>query len=70
MNNKIKEVKPKKRIQRILFYTVPDLVKILGLSKLTVRKYLRIEIIPGAVKIGRNYMLSSKNLNRWLEGKG
>ncbi|MBA7546435.1 hypothetical protein ES705_38827 [subsurface metagenome] len=66
MKHKIKEIKPKKRIQRILFYMVPDLVKILGLSKLTIRKYLRTGIIPGAVKIGRNYMISSRCFNRWL----
>ena len=65
----IKEIKPNKKIKGIVFYTTDDLVEILGLSKLTIRRYLGTGVIPGAVKIGRRYYISNNNLNRWL-GKG
>ena len=64
--NKINEVKPSKKIRGIIFYTVDDLVKILGLTKLTVRKYLYTGKIEGAIKVGKRYYVSSRNLDRWL----
>jgi len=63
---KVKRVYPGKQIKDIKFYKVEDLVKILGLTKVTVRKYLRTGRIPGAIRLGRRYLVSTKNLNRYI----
>jgi len=63
---KIKEIIPSKKIKRILFYDVKDLISILGLSIQSVRKYLRTGKIKGAVKVGQKYYISSRNFDRWL----
>lgn len=63
---KVKRIYPGKQIKDIKFYQVEDLVKILGLCKITVRKYLRTGRIKGAIKVGRRYYISTKNLNRYI----
>lgn len=65
---KVKRIYPGKKIKDIHFYQVEDLVKILGLCKLTVRKYLRTGRIKGAIRVGRRYYISVENLNRFLKG--
>jgi len=66
METKVKRIYPGKQIKDIKFYKVEDLVKILGLTKRTVRNYLRTGRIPGAIKLGRRYFVSTKNLNRYI----
>ncbi len=66
---KVKRIYPGKKIKDIHFYKTEDLVKILGLTMLTVRKYLRTGRIPGAIKVGKRYYLSTKNLDRFLGKK-
>ena len=66
--NQNKNVYPKRKIRRISFFTTDQLVDILDLSMLTVRKYLREGKIKG-VKIGQRYFISSKNLDRFLSGR-
>ena len=63
---KAKRVYPGKQNKDIHFYNVEDLVKILGLTTVTVRKYLRIGRIPGAVRLGRRYFVSTKNLDKYI----
>ena len=63
---KVKRIYPGKQIKDIKFYKVEDLVKILGLTTVTVRKYLRTGRIPGAIKLGRRYFVSTKNLDRYI----
>ncbi|MBA7581670.1 hypothetical protein ES708_23578 [subsurface metagenome] len=67
--DKVKRIYPGKQIKDIKFYQVEDLVKILGLCKFTVRKYLRTGRIPGAVKIGKRYYISTKNLDLFIGKK-
>jgi len=66
---KVKRIYPGKQIKDIKFYQVEDLVKILGLCKFTVRKYLRTGRIPGAIKVGKRYFISTKNLDRFIGKK-
>lgn len=61
-----KRIYPGKQIKDIKFYKTEDLVKILGLTMVTVRKYLRTGRIPGAIKLGRRYFVSTKNFNRYI----
>ena len=63
---KVRRIYPGKQIKDIKFYKVEDLVKILGLCKFTIRKYLRTGRIPGAIKLGRRYFVSTKNLDRYI----
>lgn len=63
---KVKRIYPGKKIKDIHFYNVEDLVGILGLTTLTVRKYLRTGRIPGAIKLGRRYLVSTKNFDRYI----
>jgi len=64
--DKVKRIYPGKQIKDIKFYKTEDLVKILGLTMVTVRKYLKIGRIPGAIKVGRRYFVSTKNLDRYI----
>jgi len=64
--NKIKKISPSRRIRGISFFTVDDLQKILDLQKRTIRKYLSTGKIGGAIKVGRRFYLSNKNLDRFL----
>lgn len=64
--NKIKKVNPSRKIRGISFFTTDDLVEILGLGKRSIRKYLSTGKIKGAVKVGRRFYLSNKNLDRFL----
>jgi predicted site-specific integrase-resolvase len=64
--DKVKRIYPGKKIKDIRFYKTEDLVKILGLCMLTVRKYLKTGRIKGAIKVGKRYYLSTKNLDRFL----
>ncbi len=66
--NQNKNVYPKRKIRRISFFTTDQLVDILDLSILTVRKYLKEGKIK-AVKIGQRWYISNKNLDSFLKGK-
>ena len=55
------------RIGKKKFYLVDDLVKILPITSLTIREYLRKGKIKGR-KIGRLWYVSEKNLEAFLEG--
>ncbi|MBA7475351.1 hypothetical protein ES707_10717 [subsurface metagenome] len=66
METKVKRIYPGKQIKDIKFYKVEDLVKILGLTKRTVRLYLRNGRIPGAIRLGRRYFVSTKNFDRYI----
>ena len=63
-----KNIYPSRKIRGISFFTTDQLVDILGLSMLTVRKYLKKEKIK-AVKVGQRWYISSKNLDKFLSGK-
>ncbi len=67
MNQK-KNIHPSRKIRGISFFTTDQLVKILDLSMLTVRRYLKKEKIK-AVKVGQRWYVSSKNLDKFLSGK-
>ncbi|MBA7642826.1 hypothetical protein ES703_50535 [subsurface metagenome] len=67
MNQK-KNIYPSRKIRGISFFTTDQLVDILGLSMLTIRRYLKKEKIK-AVKVGQRWYISSKNLDRFLSGK-
>lgn len=55
------------RIGKKKFYLVDDLVKILPITSLTIREYLRKGKIKGR-KIGRLWYVSEENLGAFLEG--
>jgi len=55
------------RIGKKKFYLVDDLVKILPITSLTIREYLRKGKIKGR-KIGRLWYVSEGNLEAFLEG--
>jgi len=60
-----KKIIPKKIMRGMKFFNVPDLTEILGLAPLAVRDYLRKGKIK-AVKIGKRWWVSDKNLNAFL----
>ena len=62
-----KQVKPSKIMEGSKFYVVEDLMKILSLSKLTIRGYLRKGKIK-CFKLGRRYYVAEKNLKAFLGG--
>jgi len=66
--NQSKNIYPSRKIRRISFFTTDQLAKILDLSMLTVRRYLREGRIK-AVKIGQRWYISNKNLDIFLKGK-
>jgi len=66
--NQNKNIYPSRKIRRISFFTTDQLVKILDLSMLTVRDYLKKDKIK-AVKVGQRWYVSSKNLDRFLSGE-
>jgi excisionase family DNA binding protein len=49
-------------------YSVEDLVKILPITPLTIRKYFKKGRIKGH-KIGKNWYVTKDNLDAFLEGK-
>ena len=51
------------------YYTVSDLIKKLPLTKLSVRKYIKVGKIK-AIKIGTSFYVSEENLEAFLEGPG
>ena len=63
-----KNIYPSRKIRGISFFTTDQLVDILGLSMLTVRKYLKEEKIR-AVKVGQRWYISSRNLDKFLSGE-
>jgi len=65
--NQNKNIYPSKKIRKISFFTTDQLTDILGLSMLTVRRYLRQGKIK-AVKIGQRWYISNKNLDKFLNG--
>lgn len=62
-----KKIIPKKIMRGMKFFNVPDLTEILGLTPLAVRDYLRKGKIK-AVKIGKRWWVSDKNLMAFLGG--
>ena len=56
-----------KEIEGIKLYEVPDLVKILDLSRLTIQGYLRAGKIKG-VKVGKQWCITEENLRDFLSG--
>jgi len=62
----VKEIKAQRVVKGIRFFTAEDVAKILGLSVLSARIYLK-EKIPGSIKIGRRWYISNRNLDRWLQ---
>jgi excisionase family DNA binding protein len=67
MNQK-KNIYPSRKIRGISFFTTDQLVDILGLSMLTIRRYLKKEKIK-AVKVGQRWYISSRNLDKFLSGE-
>lgn len=61
-------IKSKKIVRGIKFFTSEDVARILGLSILSARLYLKDGKIPGAIKVGRRWYVSNRNLDRWLTG--
>ncbi|MBA7565673.1 hypothetical protein ES708_07358 [subsurface metagenome] len=61
-------IKAKRTVRGVKFFCSEDVARILGLSILSARLYLKDGKIPGGVKIGRRWFLSSKNLDKWLTG--
>lgn len=49
------------------YYTVSDLIKKLPLTKLSVRKYIKVGKIK-AIKIGTSFYVSEENLQEFLAG--
>lgn len=56
------------KIENETYYTVKDLVKILGLSEMTIRSYLRKNILK-SYKPSKFYYISEENLKLYLGGK-
>jgi len=50
-------------------YSVNDLIKILPITPLTIREYIRKGKIRGH-KIGKNWYVAKENLEAFLDGKG
>lgn len=64
---KLKEaIKPKRVIRGIEFFDTQDIAKILNLSVLSARLYLRDGKIPGSIKINKRWYVSNRNLDNWL----
>ncbi|MBA7517412.1 hypothetical protein ES705_09465 [subsurface metagenome] len=63
-----KNIYPSRKIRGISFFTTDQLVDILGLSMLTIRRYLKKEKIK-AVKVGQRWYISSRNLDKFLSGE-
>ena len=61
-------IKAKRIVRGIKFFTSEDISRILGLSILSARLYLKSGKIPGAFKIGRRWFVSNRNLDKWLNG--
>jgi len=55
-----------KIIEDVKFYSVKDISKKLGLSTLTVRKYIRNKRLK-AEKLGNAYVISEQNFLEFLE---
>jgi len=49
-------------------YSVKELDKILPITPLTIRAYIRKGIIKGGRKIGKNWYVSKQDLEAFLEG--
>lgn len=62
------EIKSKKKVRGIKFFTSEDVSRILGLSILSARLYLKDGKIPGGIKIGRRWYISNRNMDKWLTG--
>jgi len=57
------------KIDNETYYTVKDLVKILGLSEMTIRTYLKKGIIKGNRPTNKFWYIRKENLKLFLEGK-
>ena len=56
------------RYSGIKLLDVKDIKKILPITELTIREYLRKGKIPGGQKIGKNWYVSQDNLKAYLSG--
>lgn len=56
------------KIAGITAYTVPEICKQLGVSSLTLRKYLNEKRLVGQ-KIGRRWMVTEENLRDFLNAR-
>lgn len=56
------------KMGNIRLLDVGEISKILPLTPLTIRLYLREGRIPGAQKIGKNWYVSKENLRAYLQG--
>ena len=54
--------------KRIKLLDVKDIKKILPITELTIREYLKKGKIPGGQKIGKNWYVSQDNLKAFLNG--
>jgi len=55
-------------ILKVRYFTVVDLIKILPLSEVSIRSYLKSERIRG-VKIGNKYYVPQENIKKFLNGE-
>ncbi|GAH17228.1 unnamed protein product, partial [marine sediment metagenome] len=61
-------IKSKRTVRGIKFFSSEDVSRILGLSIISARLYLKDGKIPGGIKIGRRWFVSNRNLDKWLTG--
>lgn len=52
------------------FFKIEELAKILNMSPPTIRKALRNNEIPGAIKIGKGYRIHKETFLKFLNFKG
>jgi predicted site-specific integrase-resolvase len=51
-------------------YSVDDLTKILPITPLTIRNYIKAGKIKGGYKIGKSWYVTKENLEAFLDGPG
>jgi len=49
------------------YYTVPEVAKILNLSVITIRRYIKDKKIQGFYKMGKEYRIEIEDLERFIE---
>jgi len=54
--------------ERKEYFTIPEIAKLLNLSRITVYRKVKSGKIP-AVRVGRNYLIKDKSLGRILGNK-
>lgn len=51
------------------YYEIPELAVVLKIKEKTARHYLNKGIIPGGVRLGKKWVISVENLNKFLSGE-